>query len=224
MGELGFGRCGEERGEELLFEDGEGAVEVFEVQGSRFEVRGGWFKRRGELAEAGGGFGGGGAGGWGERGGGGVERGGVAGEVVGDAAGFEAGVAWFGGGCCADSNAGFLRLFHGFEDGLRAPCEAVDLALAAAAEARALCVVFVEGGVDAAEHGCERDAGLAPGFDQGPVERGEHKNGAAALLEAVLDLGEVVEVVHKDSCELSVLSCQLKSKGSSTGQPPTIIR
>ena len=92
--------------------------------------------------------------------------------------------------------AGFAGLLDGFEDGLRAPGEAVDLALAAVAEAGALGVVLVEGGVDAAQDGFERNTGLAPGLDQRPVERGEHEQRAAALLEAGLDLGEVVEVVH----------------------------
>ena len=68
--------------------------------------------------------------------------------------------------------------------------------------------MLVEGGVDAAQDGFEGNAGLAPGLDQRPVEGGEHKDGAASLLEAGLDLGEVVEVVHKAvvSCELVVVS------------------
>ena len=172
-----------------------------QVRGSRRAAR--------ELAEAGGGFGGGGAGGRGER----WRRRrradrGVAVEVAGDAGGLEAGLARFGGvGGGGGADGGFAGLLDGFEDGLGAPGEAVDLALAAVAEAGALGVVLVEGGVDAAQDGFERDAGLAPGFDQRPVERGEHEDGAAALLEAGLDLGEVVEVVHRGSCELSVLSC-----------------
>src|SRR5208283_1514842 len=66
---LGLWCRGEKRGKELLFEDGEGAVEVFEVQGSRFEVRGRFFQD-GEFAKALGGFIGGGAGGRREIGGG----------------------------------------------------------------------------------------------------------------------------------------------------------
>ncbi len=34
----GFGRGGEECGEKFFFEDGEGAVEVFQVRGTRCEV------------------------------------------------------------------------------------------------------------------------------------------------------------------------------------------
>ena len=72
--ELGLRGGGEEGGEEFFFEDGEGAVEVFEGWGGG-----------GQFAEAGGGL---------VRGGecGGGEEGGVGFEVAGDAGGVEAGV------------------------------------------------------------------------------------------------------------------------------------
>ena len=50
----------------------------------------------------------------------------------------------------------------------------------------ALGIVFIEGGVDAAQDGFEGNARLAPCLDQRPVERGEHEQRAAALLEAGL--------------------------------------
>src|ERR1035441_2804337 len=93
--QLGFGGCGQQRGDQLLFEDAQDAVEVFEVQGarrqvqgSRFEVRGGC-KVGGERAEAGGGFGGGGGGRRGQGGGGGIQQGGVAHPGAGAAAGLD---------------------------------------------------------------------------------------------------------------------------------------
>ena len=124
-----------------------------------------------------------------------VETGGVCFEVAGDAGGLEAGFAGFGDGGLRGADGGIACLLDGFKDGLGAPGEAVDLA-GAARTAQLLGVVLIEGGIDAAEDGLERDAGLAPGLDEGPVEGREHKERAAALLEAGLDLGEVVEVVH----------------------------
>ncbi len=119
---------------------------------------------------------------------------GVGGEVGGDALGLEAALGAGGGGVVGGADGGLVGLLDGLEDGLRAPGEAVDLLDAARGGAGA-GVVLVEGVVDAAEDGFEGNAGLAPGLDQRPVEGGEHEQGAAALLEALLDLGEVVDVV-----------------------------
>jgi hypothetical protein len=45
--------------------------------------------------------------------------------------------------------------------------------------------------------------GYSAGLDQRPVERGEQQQRASALLEAVFDLGEVVEVIqHGDFLSL----------------------
>ena len=68
----------------------------------------------------------------------------------------------------------------GEHDGLRGPGEAIDFAGAAGAGAELLGVVPVEGVVDAAEDGFEGDAGVAPGFDERPVEGGEHEERAAS--------------------------------------------
>jgi hypothetical protein len=57
-------------------------------------------------------------------------------------------------------------------------------------------LIFIEGGIDAAQRRVERNPGFAPRFDQRPVQRGEQKNRSAPLLKAVFDLGEVVEVVQ----------------------------
>ena len=46
-----------------------------------------------------------------------------------------------------------------------------------------------------AQDGFERDAGFAPGFDEGPVEGREQEQRAAAALEVLFDFGEVVEVI-----------------------------
>ncbi len=54
------------------------------------------------------------------------------------------------------------------------------------------------------KHRSQRDARLAPGFDQRPVEGGEQKQRAAPALEVFFDLGKVVEVILHDC--LSVLS------------------
>ena len=49
--------------------------------------------------------------------------------------------------------------------------------------------------IDAAQGCGESDAGFAPDFNERPIEGGKQKDGAAPLLEALFDLGEVVEVV-----------------------------
>ncbi len=138
---------------------------------------------------------------WGTRRGGGFEGGGVLVEVGGDAFGLEAGLAGLVGGGGSEAGGGFDELFGRLQDGLGAPGEAIDLAQAAAGFLGA-SVIFVEGGVDAAEDGFEGDAGLAPGLDQGPVEGVEQEDGAAAAAEALFDLGEVFVVVHKRRCEM----------------------
>jgi len=54
------------------------------------------------------------------------------------------------------SNAGLAELLCGFQDGLGAPGQAVDLALAARSGAGFLRVALVEGVVDAAQDGFQR--------------------------------------------------------------------
>ena len=55
-------------------------------------------------------------------------------------------------------------------DGLRAPGKAIDSAHAALLLAS---LIFVEGCIDAAQCGVERDSRFAPGLDERPIERGE---------------------------------------------------
>ena len=86
---------------------------------------------------------------------------------------------------------------------LRAPRQAVDAPHPSALLTR---FIFIEGRIDAAQHGIERNAGLAPGLDQRPVERGEQQQCPAPLLEALFDLGEVVEVVQHGR-SLSAAGC-----------------
>ncbi|MGH9478966.1 MAG: hypothetical protein ACRD1A_07020, partial [Terriglobales bacterium] len=58
-------------------------------------------------------------------------------------------------------------------------------------------VELLKRAVNAAEDGGERDPGLAPAFDQRPVNGREQDLGAALALEVLLDFGEVVEVVQR---------------------------
>ena len=85
-----------------------------------------------------------------------------------------------------------LHLFDGRHDRLRAIPQAVHPPQTAFIFA---LVILVEGAVDSAKNGLQRNSRLAPGFDQGPVERGEQKQRSAAALEVFLDFREVVEVV-----------------------------
>ena len=55
--------------------------------------------------------------------------------------------------------------------------------------------MLVKSVVDAAQHRLQRNTRLAPGFDQCPVQRGEHQQGTAPLLKPLLDLRKVIEVV-----------------------------
>ena len=61
--------------------------------------------------------------------------------------------------------------------------------------AQRLRIVLVEGVVDAAQHSFQGNPSLAPGFDQSPVQRGQHQQRAAPLLKPFFDLGKVVEVI-----------------------------
>ncbi len=209
--ELLLGGGGLERGEEFFFEHGEGAVEVVE------RGWGGAAHGCGEFAESDGGGGkcaDPGIGShlsrrwnrrrrWVTRDGGICDRCclegvGITVEVGGDALGFEAGFAGLARGGGSDAGGGFDHLLGGLHDRLRAPGEAVDLAQPAAGFAGA-GIVLVEGGVDAAQDSFKRNAGLAPGLDQRPVERVKQQDRAAAAAEALFDLGEVFEVVHRGS-------------------------
>ena len=98
-------------------------------------------------------------------------------------------------GLCADRC--FFHLFDGIDYRLRAPGESIDAARAGFAG-----FVLVEGIVDAAQHGLERDSGVAPGFNERPVEGGEQENRAAATLEVIFDFREIVEVVFQSASSL----------------------
>src|SRR5260221_6679834 len=59
--------------------------------------------------------------------------------------------------------------------------------------------VPVNGLINAAQHGLQRNTGIFPRLNQGPVERGKQESGAAPALVALFDLRKVVEiVVHKE--------------------------
>ena len=155
--ERSFGLGGEQGGEEFLFEHGEGAVDVLQVGSCRLQVVS-WRhrvaaseRRRAAVSVAA------------------VVAGdasfataessgrGVAAEVAGNAVELESRLARLGGGG-RGADGGFAGLRNGLEDGLGAPGETVDLALAAGSGAEALRVVLVEGVVDAAEDGFEGDS------------------------------------------------------------------
>ena len=93
---------------------------------------------------------------------------------------------------CHHSNGRFLLLLRCFHHRLRAPGEAVDPALAALLLPR---FVLVKGLIDPAQGHFQRNARLAPGLDQRPVERGEQQQRAPSPLEVLFDFGEVIEVV-----------------------------
>ena len=193
-----FGDVGGQGGEELFFERGEVALQVFEAgraavgqvgdDGAQAECKSG---ERGAPRFCGDGVGGFlvdcGA----------VESLRCGFEMFGDALRFESGRR-LGARGCRDADAGFLLLFSGFHDGLGAPGEAVDLANAARGALLLTGLVFVEGLVDAAQDDFKRDAGFSPGFDERPVECGEQQERAPAALEVLFDLGEVIEVVLHD--------------------------
>jgi hypothetical protein len=63
-----------------------------------------------------------------------------------------------------------LQLLGGLHHGLRAPSQAVDAPRPTALLAG---LIFVEGRVDASERCLQRYAGIAPGFNQRPVQRRE---------------------------------------------------
>ena len=100
-----------------------------------------------------------------------VEGHGVGFEIVSDPGDLEAGVDGFGG-CGLGANGSLGEFGGGIEDGLGAPGEAIDPGEPIPCPDLA-GVVAIEGGVDAAEDGGERDSGLAPCLDEGPVEGGE---------------------------------------------------
>ena len=189
-GEQVFRGGGGEGCKEFLFEDGEGAFEGFKIpSGSGVGVGcagiaadgGGQLPQTdgcGSAAFRGDGRGFKGC------------RGGI--EMCGDAIVFEARLARLGGRGGRSAGGGFAELFGGFHYGLCAPGESVDFAHAAFLLAG---LVLVKGRVDAAQDSVEWNTGVAPGFDKSPVERGEQQNSSAALLEALLDLGKVIEVV-----------------------------
>ena len=94
------------------------------------------------------------------------------------------------GGSGADG--GFLHRFHGGDHFLGAVSQAVDPPHAGFVFTG---VIFVECGVDSLKHRGQRDAGLAPGLDQRPVDGGKQKQRSAAALEVFFNLSEVVEVI-----------------------------
>src|ERR1700722_2149867 len=91
------------------------------------------------------------------------------------------------GGNGADGS--FLHSIHGFDHCLSTVSQTIYFAASRLVLAG---VVFVESRVDALQDCFERDAGFAPGFDQRPVQGGKQSQRAAASLEMLLNLGEVV--------------------------------
>ncbi len=83
----------------------------------------------------------------------------------------------------------FFHLFHRSQHFLRAVGKAIHFSKPAGTP-----LPLFEGRVNAAQNGFDRDARIFPGLHQCPVKRGEQQQGAAAALEVLLDLGEVVEV------------------------------
>jgi hypothetical protein len=96
-----------------------------------------------------------------------------------------------GGRLCRSSpDGGFLHRFHGRNNFLSAVGQTVHAAHASFVFAG---VVFVEGGVYPLQHGHQRDAGLAPGFDQCPVDGGKQQQRSSAALEVFFNLSKVFE-------------------------------
>ena len=88
-----------------------------------------------------------------------------------------------------------FHIFGGGEYFLRAVGEAIYFF-----RFRGTLVITVEGRIDSAERGFERNARVFPGLNQRPVESGEEKARAPAAQELLFYFGEVVEVVfHGES-------------------------
>src|SRR5580658_250605 len=104
--------------------------------------------------------------------------------MVGDASSLESCIGFLAN-FASSSDGGFLLLLGGFHHCLGAPGEAVDLSKTARALLLA-SVEFVEGFVDAAQDHFERNAGLAPGFDERPVQCREQQKRPATALEMLL--------------------------------------
>src|SRR5262249_845520 len=84
----------------------------------------------------------------------------------------------------------FLHILRRSQHLLRAEPQAVDLARFGWTP-----FIVVEGCIYPAQHSFQRNSGVLPGFNQGPIERGEHENTPAPPLEVLFDFGEVVEVI-----------------------------
>lgn len=180
--ELVFRRGGENGGHQFFFEHEQRAFEGFEIPARGRRVGG-------ERAQPDDGIGG-------CFGGDalqlcGFQRVGALGEPRSDVAVFKTLCGGFVGRF-SHSDRSLLEFFRDLHNGLRAPCKAVDAMGRFFPRAR---LVLVEGGVDPAQDGFERDAGVAPGFNKRPVECREQQEGSAATLEMFLNLGEVVEVI-----------------------------
>jgi len=123
----------------------------------------------------------------------GVERGGCSFKMRGNAAVLEAGVAGFG--CLIDfawrCGGGFAQLLGRFHHGLRAPGQAVDLSHAGFL----LAGSYLSKAASMPRRTASSECRLRAMFRSAPVERGEQQQRAAPLLEALFDLGEVVEIV-----------------------------
>src|SRR5438270_1900290 len=58
--------------------------------------------------------------------------------------------------------------------------------------------MLLKGLINAAEHGRKGNAGILPGFNQGPIERREQQACPAPPLKVLLNFGEVVEIIFHD--------------------------
>ena len=93
------------------------------------------------------------------------------------------------------ADSGLLHSVHGGDHFLGAISQPIHSPHASFVLAR---VVFVEGSVYALQHCCQRDARLAPGFNQRPIDGGQQKQRPAAALEVFFNLSKVVEVILHD--------------------------
>ena len=87
-----------------------------------------------------------------------------------------------------------MHLFHCLHHALRAPGKTIHFAKPAACPA-APGVMLIKCSINAAQHGCQWNASLAPRLDQRPVQRRKQEDASTPRLEASLDFREVVEIV-----------------------------
>ena len=93
---------------------------------------------------------------------------------------------------CSRTGRRFAHFHGGLHHRLRAPRQAID---ALHPGPLLPCLILVEGRIDAAQRRLQGNAGLAPGLDQRPIQRGKQQKRPAPLLEAFLNLGKIIKVV-----------------------------